>query len=468
MSRKTLQDYQYLASSRGWKYLSTTFPTNVNNPGGLFECEYGHQWNSSSYSNLRKGCGCPQCADFSKNIKDYQILADSKGWKYLSTTIPKNVSTPGGIFQCEYGHQWNTSTYNSLNHGCGCPICSNVSKTLEDYQQLAISRGFKYLSNDIPQNVSTPGGIFECEYGHQWNTGCYNSLQKGCGCPCCLGLVKKTLKDYQELALSKGFKYLSNTIPLNTVIKGGLFECENGHQLNSISYNHLQQGHGCSRCVGLIPKTLQDYQTVAGNKGRYILDYIPKNAATSIEGWLCYVCNQNYTSTYNNISSGHWCSCIKNKTEAILKEILLKHFAQLIHQFKPDWLINPITGRKLAFDFLIVIGQFKIIIELDGNQHFQDVAHFKSSAEDNRKRDVYKMKMANLNNYYIIRIVQEDVLHNKMNYLERLFYCINEIVTLRITNTNFYIGLENGIYNNHMSEYSSNQNILETQTGGEL
>ena len=53
-----------------------------------------------------------------------------------------------------------------------------AKKTLEDYRALAISRGFTYISDDIPKDSKTPGGIFQCQYGHQWSSGCYNSIQQ--------------------------------------------------------------------------------------------------------------------------------------------------------------------------------------------------------------------------------------------------------------------------------------------------
>lgn len=57
--------------------------------------------------------------------------------------------------------------------------------------------------------------------------------------------------------------------------------------------------------------------------------------------------------------------------------------------------------KYLPYDFVI----HKIIIELDGLQHFQQVGNWKSPTE-NLIRDKYKEDCANNNGYSIIRILQ--------------------------------------------------------------
>jgi len=69
------------------------------------------------------------------------------------------------------------------------------------------------------------------------------------------------------------------------------------------------------------------------------------------------------------------------------------------------------------FDF--VIEDRKIIIELDGKQHFEQIGKWQSP-EKNREIDIYKMKCANENGFSIIRILQKDVYNNKYNWLDEL------------------------------------------------
>ena len=71
----------------------------------------------------------------------------------------------------------------------------------------------------------------------------------------------------------------------------------------------------------------------------------------------------------------------------------------------------------MPFDF--ALEDKKIIIELDGKQHFKQVRDW-ALPEDTRKRDKYKMAKANANGFSVIRLIQLDVLINTYNWLDEL------------------------------------------------
>ncbi|MFN3135355.1 MAG: DUF559 domain-containing protein, partial [Candidatus Kryptonium sp.] len=61
------------------------------------------------------------------------------------------------------------------------------------------------------------------------------------------------------------------------------------------------------------------------------------------------------------------------------------------HQAKFEWCCNPKTGRILPFDFCIE--EKKVIIEVDGPQHFEQISNW-TSPEKQKDRDFYKIKQA--------------------------------------------------------------------------
>jgi very-short-patch-repair endonuclease len=111
----------------------------------------------------------------------------------------------------------------------------------------------------------------------------------------------------------------------------------------------------------------------------------------------------------------------KNKTEAKLYTIFKNIYSSLITQFKTEWCKNI---SYLPFDFCIQ--EHKIIIELDGRQHFEQVSNW-TSPEEQFKNDKYKEKCANDNGYLIIRILQEDVLNDTYDWLKELCDAIERI-----------------------------------------
>jgi very-short-patch-repair endonuclease len=82
-----------------------------------------------------------------------------------------------------------------------------------------------------------------------------------------------------------------------------------------------------------------------------------------------------------------------------------------------DWCKNPLTSRHLPFDF--VLRDKKIIIELDGPQHFFQVSNW-ISPDEQFERDRYKERCANENGYFVIRLLQEDVWSDRYDWMMEL------------------------------------------------
>ena len=128
-----------------------------------------------------------------------------------------------------------------------------------------------------------------------------------------------------------------------------------------------------------------------------------------------------FSCQLSDITKGVWCSFCVNKTELILFNKLKEKYNTLKTQYKVDWCKNI---KHLPFDF--VIEERKIIIELDGKQHFEQIGNW-TSPEETRKNDIFKMNCANKNGFSIIRILQKDVYYNKYHWLSELINNIEKI-----------------------------------------
>ena len=81
---------------------------------------------------------------------------------------------------------------------------------------------------------------------------------------------------------------------------------------------------------------------------------------------------------------------------------------------------------QYRYDFLIILkNKKKIIIELDGDQHFNQVWNWKSPLEC-QIRDKYKELMAFRNNIYVYRYSQKDVYHDKNCWEEKIKKQLNK------------------------------------------
>ena len=100
---------------------------------------------------------------------------------------------------------------------------------------------------------------------------------------------------------------------------------------------------------------------------------------------------------------------------------MVKLFPSIITQFKQEWCKNI---NCFPFDFCIT--EHKIIIELDGPQHFIQVSNW-TPPEEQLKNDKYKEKCANDNGYSTIRIIQNDVWKDKYDWCKELCETIENI-----------------------------------------
>ena len=103
----------------------------------------------------------------------------------------------------------------------------------------------------------------------------------------------------------------------------------------------------------------------------------------------------------------------RHKTEAILDKYLKKLYINTIWTYKVEW-----CKRKNYLPFDFCIEERKIIIELDGLQHFLYVPRFNNDPNKNQSDDVFKMKTALEKGYRVIRLLQEDVLNNDEKWLD--------------------------------------------------
>jgi very-short-patch-repair endonuclease len=141
----------------------------------------------------------------------------------------------------------------------------------------------------------------------------------------------------------------------------------------------------------------------------------------------CNDCKNSFTSSPSSISAGYWCPICKNKTEKkaynFLKEFY-GHKYTVTHQKKLESCKNPETGRYLPLDYCIE--ELKLIIELDGPQHFRDIKFFRKTKEQALARDLFKTRACLSEGYSVIRLLQEDVWRDQNSWQGRLLVEIEE------------------------------------------
>jgi very-short-patch-repair endonuclease len=139
--------------------------------------------------------------------------------------------------------------------------------------------------------------------------------------------------------------------------------------------------------------------------------------------FICDRCPHKFKTVLHSISNGdRWCPYCHNKTETKLYDYLIKTYPSLQRQYKPAWCINQKTNQHLPFDF--VIDEYKLIIELDGSQHFDQISNW-DVPQTTQAKDKYKMLCAWNHGYSMIRLLQEEVLADTIELETKLLPLIH-------------------------------------------
>jgi hypothetical protein len=157
-------------------------------------------------------------------------------------------------------------------------------------------------------------------------------------------------------------------------------------------------------------------------------DMLPKDAPLRGRVIHAFKCENGHSFKLRSVEvvEGEWCpTCLPrlHKTEKLLQKWLEKTYGEVICQYKDIFNISPVTGHHLPYDF--ALPNYKVIIELDGTQHFKQVWNWQSP-EQQEERDRFKEDVALENGWSVIRVLQEDVAKNRNDWDDNLIYYIRE------------------------------------------
>lgn len=416
-----------------------------------FKCDKcPHEFKTNINSIARLNTWCPYCCvpgkklcdDNECNICFEKSFASSDKviyWSSKNLKQPRNVFKSCNekfIFDCnKCGNEFSASL-NNITGGKWCKTCGYAStkeiqlmKFDEFVEKAKQIHGDTYDYSKVIMNGVDRPVVIICNIHGEFNQTPYRHYAAGNGCESC-GIIRRGLNSrysfekFLDLAIKiHGTKYdyslakdkytglEASPIPIICIIHG-IFE-----QIPSV---HLRPC-GCMKCGKIVASNKQRMTNeefidrsiiIHGDKYDYSKTKYYKGHSLVII--TCKIHGDFEQDPYNHLD-GHGCHACLNKTEKKLYQWLKLLFPNIIKEFKPDWCINPSTGKQLRFDFMIP--NIKIIVELDGLQHFIQVRNW-ICPEKQIKRDIWKMQRAHENGYKVIRISQDDVYRTGLKWLE--------------------------------------------------
>jgi len=362
-----------------------------------FNCEKCNHEFEMQLDNVCKDRWCPYCCIPSRRLceiynckncynRSFASHSKSKYWSEINKVTPRELFLNNNSkfwFNCDKCSHIFLKALNDINFNGWCPYCCNQKLCdnykcndcfLKSFASHSKSR-FWSLENKVkPREVfknSNKKFKFLCDCNHIFDTILRDFSNDNGGCPYCSIPGKKLCSD---------------------------MTCQ--HCLNRSFESHPKS------CFWSLENKVKTREVFKNSNKKY---------------WFICEKNHKFESSLGNINNNQWCPLCKNKTEGKLFTELQTLYPSLITQFKQDW-CKRIT--YLPFDFCIP--EYKIIIELDGRQHFKQVSNW-SSPEEQFDNDKYKETCANDNEYSIIRLLQEDVYYDKYDWFKELCDAIEDI-----------------------------------------
>lgn len=274
-----------------------------------------------------------------------------------------------------------------------------------------------------------------CNCGNK-STMTFANFQKGKRCRKCSGYEKHTFEDVQKYFKEQDCELLSTEYIDNRTKMKYICSCKN---ISETTFGHFKKGVRCRKCSGYEKHTFEDVQKYFKEQECELLSIEYINCDTKLN----YICNCGNKSeiSYDSFRRGSRCNICKNKTEKIVSEFIESKYTNIIFQPKFEWCKNK---TFLPFDFLL--DNEKVIIEVDGIQHFKQVSNWKSP-EETQKGDLFKMKCAFEHGYSIIRIFQEDIFNNTIDWKVLIEEAINSKEKVQ------YISKDINLYDNYKNYF---------------
>ena len=318
-------------------------------------------------------------------------------------------------------------------------ICSN-KKLCKDLNCLkcfkksfASNQNSKYLIDNINPRFIFKSTVkkynFRCNYcSHIFNKSC-NKIAAGQWCQYCAN--KRLCKDLDcKICFKKSFanhkksKYLVDDINPRLIFKVSYkkynFKCDKCFHIFNKSCGSINRGQWCPFCVNkrlckdLECKICFKKSFVSHPKSKYLVDdinlrFVFKSSKNKYN-FKCNDCYNIFNMRCSSINEGQWCPICINKTEKKVYKWLLKEYNNynIIREKKFLKL-----GKK-RFDFYIE--ELNIIIEIDGEQHFKEIKYWNTDLEKSFENDVLKTQFCLDNNTSIIRINQDDIWKDKIDW----------------------------------------------------
>tara|TARA_Y100000389_G_C17467304_1_gene526821 strand:- start:4072 stop:5442 length:1371 start_codon:yes stop_codon:yes gene_type:complete len=366
------------------------------------DCQFCYRKSFISYDGKTKG---------GKMIRECLVNdnVNNDGNKINLRSLHRNNNTHVFKFQCPDCNHIFDKTLNNISQGHWCGYCKGKVKCNDDTCKHCLKRSFAHCDTILPTTNK--------KVVSYWSS--------------------KNTKKPRDFALNSGLSALFDCPDCNHTFESVIGNVSSGHWCGYCSNGKLCLDCKCDVCFIKSFASVEN-KTHTGKLVRECLLNIQDNPREINKythhkyEFHCPDCKCNFESVIKNITNGVWCNTCRNKTEKKLHHWITERKDEFnyIHyqtQYKPEWAdLRKTHYTRYIYDFYLEFYDVKIIIELDGRQHYKQVSNW-STPLHNQIRDKIKENLATNQDINIIRLNQEDVFNDKGNWEKELLQSIHSI-----------------------------------------
>ena len=222
--------------------------------------------------------------------------------------------------------------------------------------------------------------------------------------------IHKNKYDYSKVT------YINADTPITII-------CHEHGEFNQIPDFHINRKCGCPKCSNNVKLDVSEFIEKANKVHDNKYDYSKVNYINN-RNHIIIICKKHgefIQIPFVHLLQ-HGCPSCINKTEYKFFEKIKEIYPTIKRQYKVKWCKNK---QYLPYDF--AIEELKIIIELDGEQHFTQVSNW-TSPEIQIEKDKFKTECANQNGFSVIRLLQDDVSKDKFDWLNEIQLSVSKIM----------------------------------------
>lgn len=393
---------------------------------------------NQTFGNHLRGQNCPQCYRKSRRNTNEIIIKRFRcvnGNTYDYSLVEYvNYKTKIEIICPTHGIFKKTPQAHLKGHGCfKCYIDNrpkyikrnNIESLIIDNEQIIKKLNNihenKYNYPNFKYNGITENIVIECKK-HGKFIKQFKSHHNGSGCRLCkienMSLEESIVKD--RFIKIHGNTYDYSEINYKSMHIKVKIKCHEHGEFKQLPHNHIK-GSGCPQCAKIKRITplkiiLEKFVIIHNNEYNYseIGTYYNGKSKINIK------CKKHgfFRQEVNLHLSGGGCpTCSMSNGEKMIKMCLLKKECIFEIQKKFHDCVNPISLRKLPFDFYLP--EKNILIEFDGEQHYKMKTFGCTIDEKNNKNFKRTQENDKIKNNYAIK--------NKINLLRISYLELNNI-----------------------------------------